>query len=337
MKKEAKKRLLSEILIEVAPRIGAQVIMEPEWKIAGLIIFKNGKKCYFKYSSLDLNPQGSSEIAKDKDYANFFMSNLGFPTIPGKTFFSDKWCKIIHSRRNTQAALRYAKKIGFPVIVKPNSGSQGIGVFKANNEQEFLRAIKFVFEWDRVALVQYPVSGNDYRIVVVDNQLISAYQRVPLNIVGDGKSPIRDLIKQKQQQYIECGRDTKLRIMDLRISGKLKHQGLNRNSVLPKNERIFLLDNANLSSGGDSIDMTDRVHPEFRDISINLAKEMGLRLCGVDLMIDGDISQNPGHYWVLEINSSPGLDHYAKSGKEQEKIVENMYLKILQAMELDKK
>jgi len=53
-------------------------------------------------------------------------------------------------------------------------------------------------------------------------------------------------------------------------------------------------------------------------------------------MIDGDISEKPNRYWVLEINSSPGLDHYAKVGKEQEQIVEDMYLEILKAMELDR-
>jgi D-alanine-D-alanine ligase-like ATP-grasp enzyme len=60
---------------------------------------------------------------------------------------------------------------------------------------------------------------------------------------------------------------------------------------------------------------------------------MGLRLCGVDLMIEGDISQRPGTYWVLEINSAPGLDHYAKIGKAQEQIVEDLYLEVLKHME----
>ena len=60
---------------------------------------------------------------------------------------------------------------------------------------------------------------------------------------------------------------------------------------------------------------------------------MGLRLCGVDLMIDGDISEAPDEYWVLEINSAPGLDHYAQSGKAQQKIVEDMYLEVLKHME----
>jgi len=60
---------------------------------------------------------------------------------------------------------------------------------------------------------------------------------------------------------------------------------------------------------------------------------MGLRLCGVDLMVDSDISQPPKKYWIIEINAAPGLDHYVKTGAQQEKIVEDMYLKILKAMQ----
>ena len=36
---------------------------------------------------------------------------------------------------------------------------------------------------------------------------------------------------------------------------------------------------------------------------------------------------------VLEINSAPGLDHYAKMGKAQENIVEDVYLGVLKHME----
>jgi len=335
MKKKTVTPLLGQVLQKIAPRIRARVVMEPEWNIVGQIIFKNGRKRYFRYSSLDLNSLGASEIAKDKDYANFFMKRMGYPIIPGsKTFFSDAWGKAIGSpRRNIQAAYEYAKKLGFPVIVKPNSGSQGIGVCLVHGKQEFYRAMRFVFERDRVGLVQQVVQGKDYRLVVLDKKVISAYERIPLNIVGDGKSTIRNLLKEKQQKFIASSRDTSIKIDDPRITEKLKNQGLNFRSVLKKGERIFLLDNANLSTGGDSVDVTKRMHPEFRKIAVKLTKDMGLRLCGVDLMIDGDISQKPIIYWILEINSAPGLDHYARSGKAQEKIVENLYLEVLKSME----
>lgn len=337
MRKKKKKEslVLGRMLQKIAPRIGAKIVLEPEWGIVGQITFKSGRHSYFRYNTVDLNSLGSSEIAKDKDYANFFMGRMGYPVIPGsKTFFSDRWGKAIGaSHRNIDAAYRYAQSLSLPVVVKPNSGSQGVGVALVHNKREFYRAMRAVFEIDRIALVQKLVRGKDYRIVVLDERVISAYERIPLNVVGDGKSTIEDLLKRKQQKFVASSRDTRIKPKDPRMAEKLKWQGLNFNSVPTKGEKVFLLDNANLSSGGDSVDVTKNVHPEFGRIAVKLTKDMGLRLCGVDLMVDGDISQKPTVYWVLEINSAPGLDHYARSGKAQEKIVENLYLEVLKSME----
>ena len=104
-------------------------------------------------------------------------------------------------------------------------------------------------------------------------------------------------------------------------------------SIPPKNKTVYLLDNANLSTGGDPIDVTKIIHPDYKKIAISITKYMGLRLCGVDLMITGDIDRPLKKYWVLETNAAPGLDHYVKVGKAQEKIVEDMYLQVLKAME----
>ncbi len=151
--------------------------------------------------------------------------------------------------------------------------------------------------------------------------------------MGDGKYSIKNLLLKKQEQFIKDGRDTILKIDDPRIKEKLAHQKLTLQSVLPAGEKVFLLDNANLSSGGDSLDVTKDVHPEFREIAIKLTTDMGLRLSGVDLMIEGDIREQPNKYFVLEINSAPGLDHYFQTGKKQQAIVERMYLQILRSME----
>ncbi len=325
--------LVGKIFRKIAPKIGARVIMEREWNIAGQVIYSSGQKRYFRYSSLDLNTLGASEIAKDKDYANFFMKRMGYPTIPGQTFFAPKWAEAICSSRGIDAAYAYAQSIGFPVIVKPNGGSQGKGVALVHTRREFYSAIRRVFKLDRVALVQIPVSGRDYRIVVLDDKVISAYERIPLSVIGDGRSTIRALLDKKQRRFSGISRDTRLRVEDPRIKAKLARQQLTLKSVLARGRRVFLLDNANLSAGGDAADVTDIMHHEFRTFAIKLARDMGLRLCGVDLMIDGDIAHVPETYWVIEINSAPGLDHYVKTGKAQREIVENMYLEVLKHME----
>lgn len=333
MKKAKSEHLvLAGLLKKLAPKIGARVLLEPEWGIAGQIQYKNGLKRYFRYNTLDLNPVGASDIAKDKDYANFFMKKMGYPTIRGKSFFSDEWCKAISSRRNVGAAYVYAKKLGFPVIVKPNSGTQGIGVALVHNKQEFYRAMKEIFKHDRVALVQQQVHGRDYRIVVLDTKIISAYQRTPLHVIGDGRSSIKQLIARKARAFVASSRDTQIRANDPRIIAKLRHQKLTMHSVLKRDETIFLLDNANLSTGGDAVDVTNEIHQAFKNLSIKLTKDMGLRLCGVDIMVDGDIADKPKKYSILEINAAPGLDHYVKTGNAQQKIVEDLYLKVLKSL-----
>ena len=91
MRKKKKKEslVLGRMLQKIAPRIGAKIVLEPEWGIVGQITFKSGRHSYFRYNTVDLNSLGASEIAKDKDYANFFMKLMGYPVVPGsKTFFS---------------------------------------------------------------------------------------------------------------------------------------------------------------------------------------------------------------------------------------------------------
>lgn len=333
MKKKTNKPILSQIFQKVAPRIGATIIMEPEWGVVGQIIFKNGRKRYFRFTSLDINTLGASEVAKDKDFANFFMRKMGYPTISGKTFFLQEWAETNNSERDINAAYLYAKEIGLPVIVKPNSGSQGACVSLVYNKREFYRAIRAVFKRDRVALVQQQVKGKDYRFVVLDNQVISAYQRISLNVIGDGFSTIFDLLREKQNHFINLDRDTKIKLDDPRIIEKLKRRGLSLESVIDKGERVYLLDNANLSTGGDAVDVTKTAHSDFKRIAVRLTRDMGLRLCGVDFMINGDVAKKPAVYWILEINSAPGLDHYAQTGSVQKKIVEDLYLKVLKSME----
>lgn len=326
--------LLGPLLTHLAPKIGARVLLE-SWGYAGQITFASGKKTYFRYNTMDLNPVGASDIAKDKDYANFFMQDMGYPVIPNsKTFFSKEWSATIGvERRGIDDAYLYAKSIGFPVVVKPNSGSRGAHVAFVHTKQDFYKAMRAIFRSDRIALVQSPVQGKDYRIVVLDDSIISAYERIPLSVVGDGTSSIRVLLERKQAGFLAEKRDTQINVADPRIAQKLQRQGLHLDSVVQSEECVFLLDNANLSTGGDSRDVTDCVHKDFAALAIRLTRDMGLRLCGVDIIVSGDISEVSNEYWIIEINAAPGLDHYARSGAAQVKIVEDLYMRVLKALD----
>lgn len=323
---------VGELLRKIASRAGVIVEVEPEFGYVGRIICPNGKIHYFRDTKFDLNTLGATEIAMDKAYATFFIDILGYPTIPGKTFYSKKWCQAIGSNKSIEAAYQYAREIGFPVFVKPNSKSQGSRACKTNTRREFFQACRQAFQKDKVILVQSVISGHDYRIVVLDSRIISAYERLPLTLIGDGVHTIAELLDIKQQGFYENDRDTEIPIDDYRIKMRLSRMKLTQDSVPEKNKKVQLLDNANLSSGGDAKDVTKIIHPAFQKIAIDLTRNMGLRYCGVDLMVDGDISKPPKKYWVIEINAAPGIDNYSASGKEQEKIVEDLYTEVLKAI-----
>ena len=325
--------LLASLFLKIGKKLNVKVFVEEEYGVVGKISYSNGINRYFRGTTLDINTMGSSEIARDKDYSKIFMKQMGYPVISWKKFYSDSWCTKIKSKQNINKAWQFAKKIGLPVFLKPNSKSQGIGVTKVYTKTDFFKVFKEISRIDNVILVEQPVIGRDYRVVVLDKEIISAYERIPLTIVGDGKCSIETLLKRKQSEFKKAGREKTFNMRDKRLKMVLSRKKLTFKSVILKGESIRLLDNANLSTGGTSVDVTEKVHPFFKETAIKLSKDMGLRLCGVDLMIDGDISTLPTKKWyVIEINSSPGLDHYASLGKKQQEIVESLYTKVFKAM-----
>ncbi len=333
-KKES--HLMGRLFADIAPRIGARVEIEPEWGIAGRIIFKNGTISYFRYNTVDLNPVGAADIAKDKDYASYFMRISGYPTIEGKTFFRKDWHTAIGAQNRTlRDAYEYAQSLGFPVVLKPNSGSQGKGVAVVYGKKDFYEAARVVFEQDKILLVQRYHQGRDYRLVVLDGSLISAYERTPLTVIGDGASTIRTLIKEMQNRFYAKGRSTHIDESDPRILRKLRRAGMSLNSIPKCGTPVRLLDNANLSTGGEAVDVSKTLNPAYVALAARLAKDMGLRLAGVDLLVRDSID-TPLHedsYTVIEINAAPGLDHYAAVGDAQQAVVEDLYLQVLRAIE----
>jgi len=329
---QMKHSFVTPIIVKIAKKLGVEIHVEPKYGYAAQIILPDGHVRYFQNTNFDLNTLGASEIAKDKAYAAYFMKRLGYPVPNGKSFFTVKWAKTINSNNDPNAAYQYARSLGFPVIVKPNSKSQGSGVAKVFNKKEFMQAVNILSWNERVFLVQQVVIGNDYRIVVIDEQVISAYQRLPLSVIGDGHSSVRQLLLKKQADFERIGRDTKIPIDDFRIKLRLKRLKKSEQSVLSKNEHLKLLVNANLSTGGDAVDATQEIHLEWKNLAIRLTKDMNLRYCGVDVIINGTLREPPKKFVVLEVNAAPGLDNYSSVGSKQHHIVENMYEKVLKAM-----
>lgn len=202
---------------------------------------------------------------------------------------------------------------------------------KIYSEIELDEAIDLLLKITHVYRVEQFFLWRDYRIVVFDNEIISAYERIPLSIFGNGAMTVRELLIEKQYEFQKLGRPETIDMEDIRIEKNLNRANMNLDSILEKGIYMQLLDNANLSTGWESRDYTESIHQEFRDIAIKATKDMWLRLCGVDIMTS-DITESReknGEYVIIEMNAAPGLDNYITSGKKQRAIIKEMYRKII--------
>lgn len=324
--------LTTRLIQEAAKSLGLSVYVEKEWGYIGYVLSKNGKKIFFKNKNVDVNLVGAYMLARDKMYTKFFLEKAGFFVPNGKAFFSKEKCKAIHSKDTVEQAFVYAKKIGLPVIVKPNSQSLGLGVAKVYTKKEFNTAASFIFLHDDTMLVEEFFEGRDYRVVVLDSQVMCTYERIPFSVVGDGKKNLQTLLNDAQKTFEKNNRRVKLDMKDFRMQMNLLRKKIKFSTVLLKGERIVLLDNANLSSGGSSVDVSNFIHADFKKIAIAAAKEMNLTFCGVDIMVKNSINQpctSKNSYKILEVNATPGLDNYFSMGKSQQMVVKDIYKKLL--------
>lgn len=300
---------------KVARDSGARIEVEPEWKMTGYLE-KGKKRAFFSGPAIDINSSGATALAKDKDHTAYFLERAGYPVVPNsQTFFSAAWGATIGvENRGVEAACQHAEAVGYPVVVKPNSGTQGKGVVMAYKKSELVAALRSIFLYDQVALVQEYVRASDYRFAMLDGEVVAAYERVPFSVYGDGCSTIAELLTKQYELFRGQGRHIPDITGDGRLGQKLSRLRLSLESVVALGEKVPLLDAANASLGGTVVDATKLVHPKFLKLVKNISREVGLRWCGIDILVDGSVSEPPNKYWVLEVNGAPGLSHYAASG-----------------------
>lgn len=324
---------VARLIERIAPQIGAITFMEPVYRKFGMVIFQNGKRLFFKNNQININTSSTVAVTINKCETSNFLSYLGYNVPIGKTFSNHPY--DIQNGRGIKDGLAFAQKLGFPVILKPNDKAQGVLVCKVNNEAEFYEVSrKITKKKDAPLLVEKFYDGYaDYRIVVLGDRVISAYQRIPLTVTGNGKQNILELLQEKQKYFDEIGRPIKeVDLSDFRIIAHLKNEGKGLDYIPSEAEQVTLLDNANLSSGGTTLELTDEVAEEYCDLAISIAHDMNLNLCGIDILAP-TIKKWCENYIILEINSAPGLDNYAFTGDKQKGYVDSLYLQILKYVE----
>lgn len=265
-----------------------------------------------RVSSLSFN---AYFICKHKEMTRRFLKESGIKTVEGRHF----------QRYEIKKAVQYAKKIKFPVVVKPVDETWGKGVhLDIRNTEETKKAIKKILKSKGQFLIEKQFIGNEYRILATRDKLLGVINRIPANIIGDGENTIQKLIKIKNQDP-HRGKSHESALVKIKIDGEvkknLKEKSLAIEHVPKKGEIIFLRKNSNISTGGDSVDVTDEAHPKIKILAPKIIRAIpGLPYAGFDFMTS-NITKDPdkAEYAVIEINDSPMLSmhHFPYKGKKR--------------------
>lgn len=200
------------------------------------------------------------------------------------------------------------------IVVKPNTTNFGIAVTILHApiaEKDFCKAVEMAFQEDSSVLVEAFIPGKEYRFLVIDGAVRGVLHRMPANVCGDGVSSVAELVAAKNRDpkrgegYHSPLEKIRLGDEELRM---LHSQDLELASIPEAGRTVFLRKNSNISTGGDSIDMTDVVHPGYKDLAVAASVAVGSKISGIDMMIS-DVSAAPSadNYAIIELNFNPAL------------------------------
>jgi glutathione synthase/RimK-type ligase-like ATP-grasp enzyme len=217
-------------------------------------------------------------------------------------------------------------------MLKPLHGCQGNFIFKANNINEFEIALTTIFSQKDDVVVQEYVDADEFRIVLLDGEIVQAYQRFHSCIKGDGINNVYQLINFKNLYFSKRGRNTVIDTNDKQIDSILKGKGYTLESVLSTDEVLNLSYGRNLSKGGEYRFLYGHEIEVFRDVLQAMALQTGLRLVGFDIFVKTTKSFSKNDVVFIEYNASPDMENNFYYDGNYSEVLEEIYKKIFEAM-----
>ena len=186
-------------------------------------------------------------------------------------------------------ALAAARRIGWPIVVKPVDRDRGEGVVIDIGDEHSLKAAfdaAHALSRKQAVLVEQQVQGVCHRLFMAQRRLLYAVKRGPMSVTGDGVTALEALVDAevaRQGQRPPWERSGIAPLDDL-ARGAMAHAGFTPVSVPDKGVRVPLRRIESTQWGGVDEEVTLQIHPENLRVATLAAALFGLDMAGIDLI-----------------------------------------------------
>jgi hypothetical protein len=248
------------------------------------------------------NNATAATLASDKYFTNRILEDAGVATLGGEYFF-------LHERRRghraagheREDAFEYLRKLGGTAFAKPLLGSRGDFAQIIGGQALLAGYLDEVSQYYDSILIQPIATGNEYRIFLLDDEIVYSARKYPPFVSGDGVRSIGDLLAAHNEALRSRGLSPVSASPDAALG-----------IVLPKGERWEIPGRMNLSAGGTMV-----LEAAPSNAALTLAKKaaraLGLRVAAVDMFTD--IGGEPDAMRVIEVNANPSIRLLEESGR----------------------
>ena len=252
--------------------------------------FGGGRGSFFPQNSAT-----AATLANDKYLADVAMAHARVATLGGQYFFLHERYRAhrppSHERPD---ALAHFRTLGGTAFVKPLAGSRGDFAQPIDSEPALNAWLDEVGRHYDAVLMQRVFAGKEYRVFLLDGEVLYSARKMPPVVVGDGRRTIGELLDADAAMLRPRGISS-LSAVDAGLFGK----------VLPDGMRWTIPGRMNRSAGGSMhFADPDQAQAAFT-LARNAAAALGLRAAAVDLF--ADIADDPHDIRVIEVNANPSI------------------------------
>ena len=267
------------------------------------ILEKNNITHFISGYRFDNNCYAIGEIMNDKGLFYDVLKYKNIPIVEQKIIFKNYYKEDI---------IDYFNNHNKEIIIKGNTGNAGISVYKIKDINKAFEVI------DNLFLKEYSISlspfyniKNEYRVIILNNEIKLIFGKIKPFIIGDGKSTLNELMQNNDKYY------------DLHI------KNIQNKKYIPlKDEKIDLDFKFNLSSGGSVfLDIEDGLKEKIEFLAKKVAEELNISFASIDIILTND-----NKLLVLEANTGVTLNKFSNQTFNGYNIVYNIYKEAIKLM-----